>query len=87
MFEGLIIGFLGTFFGIFFGLILCGLLKHYKFIHLPSDIYYITTLPVRIDILDVVIIATAAILISFLATIYPAWQAARLDPARALRYE
>nr|HID59780.1 lipoprotein-releasing ABC transporter permease subunit [Desulfobacterales bacterium] len=87
MFEGLIIGSIGTFLGVLSGLILCGLLKRYKFIHLPSDIYYITTLPVRIDIFEVVIIAGAAILISFLATLYPAWQAAKLDPARALRYE
>jgi lipoprotein-releasing system permease protein len=62
-------------------------LSKYKFIELPSDVYYISTLPVRVEILDVVLVTLAAILISFLATIYPSWHASRLNPAEALRYE
>ncbi|RLB21275.1 MAG: lipoprotein-releasing system transmembrane subunit LolC, partial [Deltaproteobacteria bacterium] len=51
------------------------------------DVYYITTLPVRMEWLDVALIALAAIVISFLATIYPSWQASKVNPVEALRYE
>ena len=69
-----------------FGVLLCSLLKTYQFIELPGDIYYITTLPVRLKVLDVLLIAAAALGICFLATLYPAQQAARLDPVEAIRY-
>jgi lipoprotein-releasing system permease protein len=65
---------------------LCFLLERYKFIELPGDVYYITTLPVRLEGLDVVLIALAAMAICFLATLYPARQASRLDPVEALRH-
>jgi lipoprotein-releasing system permease protein len=58
-----------------------------QFIELPQDVYYISTLPVKIDPLDVTLIALAAIVISLVATVYPAWQASRLEPAEAIRYE
>jgi lipoprotein-releasing system permease protein len=87
VFEGLIIGTVGTFLGVCGGALLCWLLAQYKFIELPGDVYYISTLPVRMELLDVAIISFGAIVISFLATLYPARQAARLDPAQALRYE
>jgi lipoprotein-releasing system permease protein len=87
MIHGLIIGVTGTAFGVFGGYILCELLKTYKFINLPPDIYYLSYLPVKINIFDFMIVPTAAILISFMATIYPSWQAARLDPVEPLRYE
>ncbi len=47
----------------------------------------ISTLPVKIQALDLVFIVGAAMLISFLATLYPSWQASRLDPVEAIRYE
>ncbi|MDQ7838403.1 MAG: lipoprotein-releasing ABC transporter permease subunit [Thermodesulfobacteriota bacterium] len=85
--EGVIVGFTGTILGIIGGFGLTSLLKKYKFIKLPSDVYYISTLPVKVEALDVALISFAAIVISFLATLYPAWQASRLEPATALRYE
>ncbi len=87
IFQGLFVGLIGTLFGLISGSFLCHLLARYKFIKLPPDVYYISTLPVRIEPLDIVLIASAAILISFLATIFPSWQASKLNPVEALRYE
>ena len=87
IFQGLFVGLIGTFLGLISGSFLCQLLARYKFIKLPPDVYYITTLPVRMEWLDVVSIALAAIVISFLATIYPSWQASKVNPVETLRYE
>jgi lipoprotein-releasing system permease protein len=85
--NGLVIGGLGTTIGLGLGLGLCGILKEYQFIKLPQEIYYISTLPVTIQAADVLAIIAAAMAISFIATLYPAWQASRLDPVEAIRYE
>lgn len=85
--EGLLIGAVGTGLGLVLGLTLCALLKRYQFIQLPRDVYLISTLPVKVQTLDVALIVGAAVVISFLATLYPAWQASRLDPVEAIRYE
>ncbi len=87
VFEGLMIGLVGTVVGLLGGYGLCALLKKYHFIELPRDVYYISTLPVRMEPWDLVIIAVSAITICLVATIYPSYQAARLNPAEALRYE
>jgi lipoprotein-releasing system permease protein len=84
--KGVVIGAIGTFIGVTLGFVLCKLLEKYKFIELPGDVYYITTLPVRMELLDIVLIATAAIVICFLATLYPARQASKLNPVEAIRY-
>jgi lipoprotein-releasing system permease protein len=87
MINGLVIGGLGTIIGLGLGLGLCGILKRYQFIKLPPEVYYISSLPVTIQVPDVLAIVGAAIAICFLATVYPAWQAARMDPVEAIRYE
>jgi len=85
--EGFLIGICGTALGIMGGFTLCSLLKKYKFIELPADVYHISTLPVKMETFDLAAIAFAAICISLVATLYPSRKAAMLDPAEALRYE
>jgi len=87
MLEGMIIGTVGTALGLLGGVGLCRILEKYQFIKLPSDVYYISSLPVLMKGWDILIIVASALGISLLATLYPAWQASRLDPAEAIRYE
>lgn len=86
IYKGMVIGSIGTALGVILGSVLCTLLKYYKFIELPGDVYYITTLPVRLEFFDVILIAIAALAISFLSTLYPAQQASKLNPVEAIRY-
>ncbi|MBU1162190.1 MAG: lipoprotein-releasing ABC transporter permease subunit [Proteobacteria bacterium] len=86
IYKGMIIGAVGTSLGVCLGFIICKLLEKYKFIQLPGDVYYISTLPVRLEALDVFMIASAAMVICFLATLYPASQASKLNPIEAIRY-
>ena len=87
MVQGLLVGLVGTLAGLASGLGICHLLARYKFISLPSDVYYITTLPVRVEFWDVCLVSLSAVVISFLATIYPSWHASKLNPVEAIRYE
>ena len=84
--KGLMIGLVGTVLGTSAGLVLCTLLKRYSFIHLPADIYYINTLPVNLKTSDVLLIALCALFICFVATLYPARQAAGIRPVEAIRH-
>ncbi len=87
VFNGMVIGMIGTGLGLCFGLLLCTVLKHYDIVELTGDIYYFTTtLPVKLEAWDVIAIVSAALSICFLATLYPARQAAKLDPVEAIRY-
>jgi lipoprotein-releasing system permease protein len=85
--EGLAIGTVGTLLGLAGGFSLCWLLDRYKFIPLPGDIYFIDSLPVRMEALDFARVAAASLAICLVATLHPAWKAARMDPVRAIRYE
>ncbi|MBQ7739065.1 MAG: ABC transporter permease [Desulfovibrionaceae bacterium] len=85
--QGTIIGFIGTILGYILGLGVGYLLKRYQFIKLPENVYTLDHLPIIISVSDVLIIGASAMLLCFLATIYPSRQAARLNPTEALRYE
>ena len=93
--EGLIIGVIGTLLGVVSGLFISlnlqtivDLVQRLTGFELFSkDIYYLDRFPSQVIPMDVVLVSLTAILISFIATLYPAWQASRLLPAEALRYE
>ena len=87
MYQGTIIGFVGTMLGYALGLTVGYLLKRYQFIKLPENVYTLDHLPIIITVPDVLIIGGAAMLLCFLSTLYPARQASRLKPADALRSE
>ena len=87
LFQGLFVGLAGTFLGLISGTFLCQILEKYKFIKLPADVYYITTLPVQMEWMDTFLISLAALFISFIATIFPSRQAATVNPVESLRYE
>jgi lipoprotein-releasing system permease protein len=87
MLEGLIIGLSGTALGLMLGLGLCYILANYQFVELPASVYYVTTLPVKVQFLDVAAICLAALAVSFTATVYPSRRASQLNPVEILRYE
>jgi lipoprotein-releasing system permease protein len=86
VFNGTIIGLIGTGMGVVLGILSCFVLKHYKFIELPGDVYYFTSLPIQLEFLDVFTIIIAAMGICFLSTLYPAYKASKMNPVEALRY-
>jgi lipoprotein-releasing system permease protein len=87
MMQGLIIGIVGTTVGAGAGYALSFALDRYKLIRVPIDVYQVSHVPFTVLPLDFALVVVAAVLVCFVATIYPSRQAARLDPAQALRYE
>jgi lipoprotein-releasing system permease protein len=87
MLQGLIIGFIGTIVGGSAGLALCWVLDRYRLIHIPMDVYQVSYVPFIVEPIDFAIVVVSAVIICFLATIYPSRQASRLDPVQALRFE
>jgi lipoprotein-releasing system permease protein len=84
---GLLIGVIGTASGVLVGAGVSLLLNRYQFVHLPGDVYFIKNLPVRMLPNDFLLVSGIAILISFVATLYPAVKAANMQPVDAIRYE
>ncbi len=92
---GASIGFLGTVIGSFFGLLLAANAENIRAwvsdvigVRLfPPEVFFLSTLPSKVDLGEITIILAMALGLSFIATIYPAWRAAQYEPIEALRYE
>jgi lipoprotein-releasing system permease protein len=87
MLQGLVIGLLGTAVGAIGGTTLIYVLDRYKLIHIETEVYQISYLPFRLELLDFTLVVVSAVVICFVATLYPSRQASKLDPAQALRYQ
>ena len=85
--QGMLVGVVGTLLGAAAGVGGAAILARYPIIELPEEIYTIPTLPISIEATDILIICAVALVICFLATIYPSLRAAQLEPVEALRYE
>ena len=95
MVQGVVIGTVGTILGVVFGIVTAlnidiivpAIEKAFHFQILSREVYYISELPSDLHTADVVVSAVVSLVLSFVATLYPSWRAARVNPAEALRYE
>ncbi len=87
LYEGLLVGVIGTFLGTLIGYGAAFLQIHYQIIKLPGDVYLISSLPMVTHWTDFISIASVSILLSLLAALYPAYRASKLVPVEAIRYE
>ena len=85
--QGVVIGTIGTVLGATLGAAVAYVLDKYRVISIPGDVYQVTYLPFRVLPEDLITVVIGGFLVCFFATLYPSRQAARLDPAQALRYE
>jgi len=87
MLQGAVIGVIGTALGGALGIGTCYVLDRFRIVRVPESVYQIAWMPFRLQPGEAVVVLVAALVICFLATLYPSLRAARLDPAEALRYE
>lgn len=87
IFQGLLIGLIGTAIGVTGGYVLGNIIHNYEIIKLPADVYYLSKLPVKMKLTDFIVVSFSAVAISFLSTLYPSYYAAKLNPVESLRYE
>jgi lipoprotein-releasing system permease protein len=85
--QGTLVGLSGTAIGLLVGWSVSYVLGRYKLLRLPGEIYFIDTLPVKIEWTDFALVGLAAVALCFIASLYPAWRAARLAPVESIRYE
>ena len=85
LFAGLGIGTVGTVFGAGLGLLACSVLARFRFIDIPSDVYFLSSLPVRVEAGDVLLVVALTFVLCLLAAGYPAWWASRRTPVESLR--
>jgi lipoprotein-releasing system permease protein len=85
--QGVLIGVIGTAMGLVLGYVFSYVGGHYRLLSLAPEVYSIDYVPFAPRLIDGVLVALVAVGVSFIATIYPSWSAARILPAEALRYE
>jgi lipoprotein-releasing system permease protein len=85
--QGTLVGLAGTALGLAAGWAVSYALGRFKLLHLPGEIYFVDTLPVKMEWTDFAFVAAAATTLCFIASLYPAWRAARLAPVESIRYE
>ena len=87
MLQGLIIGAIGTLGGAAAGYLVSTVMDRYRLLQLPMEIYQVSYVPFTVRAFDITAVVVSALLVCFVATVYPSRQASRLDPAEALRYQ
>ena len=87
MLQGVMIGALGSAIGVILGTAISFLLDRYQMIKLNPEVYFLDHLPLTIQRQDLLFVGVSALMVSFLATLYPAFRAARLDPVEAIRHD
>jgi lipoprotein-releasing system permease protein len=84
--EGFLIGCAGLAMGLLLGLSLCYIIGHYQIVELPAEIYYLSEVPVSVQLRDILAVLGVGLALSLLATVYPASRAAKVDPVEAIHY-